>query len=110
MCASVRPHYFLTPRAGVTGNEINVVVFPFIISALTVTLFFGGWNAPFPWPWAVTLNLDPGGLGIGLLLLVAIVPLVLTLAFAAPIWMSVSVGNAFGAASPHPSTPSSSVR
>ena len=33
----------------------------FIISALTVTLFFGGWNAPFPWPWPVTLNLDPGG-------------------------------------------------
>ena len=25
----------------------------FIISALTVTLFFGGWNAPFPWPWPV---------------------------------------------------------
>ena len=25
----------------------------FIISALTVTLFFGGWNAPFPWPWPI---------------------------------------------------------
>ncbi len=25
----------------------------FVISALTVTLFFGGWNAPFPWPWPV---------------------------------------------------------
>ncbi len=59
----------------------------FIISALTVTLFFGGWNAPFTWPWEVTLALDPGGLGIGLLLGVAIVPLVLTLAFAAPIWL-----------------------
>ena len=59
----------------------------FIVSALMVTLFFGGWNAPFPWPWAVTLSLDPGSLGIGLLLLVAIVPLVLTLLFAAPVWM-----------------------
>ncbi|MBA3236513.1 MAG: NADH-quinone oxidoreductase subunit H [Chloroflexi bacterium] len=59
----------------------------FIISALTVTLFFGGWNAPFTWPWEVTLALDPGGLGIGLLLGVAIIPLVLTLAFAAPIWL-----------------------
>ena len=59
----------------------------FIIAALTVTLFFGGWNAPFTWPWEVTLALDPGGLGIGLLLGVAIVPLVLTLAFAAPIWL-----------------------
>ena len=35
----------------------------FIISALTVTLFFGGWNAPFPWPWPIELSLDPGGLG-----------------------------------------------
>ena len=62
----------------------------FIISALTVTLFFGGWNAPFPWPWPISLSLDPGGLGIGLLLLVAIVPLVLTLVFAAPIWIASS--------------------
>jgi NADH-quinone oxidoreductase subunit H len=60
----------------------------FIISALTVTLFFGGWNAPFAWPWEVTLLLDPGQLGIGLLILVAVVPLILTIAFAAPIWMA----------------------
>ena len=57
----------------------------FIISALTVTLFFGGWNAPFPWPWPVTVGFDPGSLGIGLLILVAVVPLVLTLVFAAPV-------------------------
>jgi len=62
----------------------------FIISALTVTLFFGGWNAPFPWPWPIELSLDPGGLGIGLLLLVAIVPLVLTIAFAVPFWIASS--------------------
>jgi len=62
----------------------------FIISALTVTLFFGGWNAPFPWPWPVTLSLDPGGLGIGLLLLVAVVPLVLTIVFAVPFWIASS--------------------
>ena len=59
----------------------------FIISALLVTLFFGGWNAPFPWPWPVTLNLNPGSLGIALLILVAVVPVILTLVFAAPIWM-----------------------
>jgi NADH-quinone oxidoreductase subunit H len=59
----------------------------FIISALLVTLYLGGWNAPFPWPWPVTLSLNPGQLGIGLLILVAVVPLILTLAFAAPIWM-----------------------
>src|SRR5207344_2230792 len=59
----------------------------FIISALTVTLFLGAWNAPFPWPWPVDLALDPGSLGIGLLILFAVVPLILTLAFAAPIWI-----------------------
>ena len=42
----------------------------FIISALTVTLFFGGWNAPFPWPWPIPVDLDPGSLGVGLLILV----------------------------------------
>ncbi len=62
----------------------------FIISALTVTLFFGGWNAPFPWPWPIELSLDPGGLGIGLLLLIAIVPVVLTLLFAVPFWIASS--------------------
>jgi NADH-quinone oxidoreductase subunit H len=60
----------------------------FIISALTVTLFFGGWNAPFEWPWPVTLSFNPGDLGIGLLLAVAIVPVLLTLVFAAPIWIA----------------------
>jgi NADH-quinone oxidoreductase subunit H len=62
----------------------------FIVSALTVTLFFGGWQAPFPWPWPIELGLDPGSLGIGLLLLVTIVPVVLTLFFAAPIWIASS--------------------
>jgi NADH-quinone oxidoreductase subunit H len=62
----------------------------FIISALTVTLFFGGWNAPFPWPWPTELTFDPGSLGIGMLLGVAIIPVVLTLAFAAPIWIASS--------------------
>jgi NADH-quinone oxidoreductase subunit H len=61
----------------------------FIISALTVTLFLGGWNAPIAWPeqWAINLSLDPGSLGIGLLLIVLIVPLVLTLLFATPLWL-----------------------
>jgi NADH-quinone oxidoreductase subunit H len=62
----------------------------FILSALTVALFFGGWNAPIPWPWPITLNLDPGGLGIELLILVAIVPPILTLVFATPFWIASS--------------------
>ena len=62
----------------------------FIISALMVTLFFGGWNAPFPWPWPVELTLNPGALGIGLLLLATIIPLVLTVLFAVPFWLASS--------------------
>ena len=61
----------------------------FIISALTVTLFFGGWNAPIAWPaeWAINLAINPGSLGIALLLIVLIAPLVLTLVFATPLWL-----------------------
>jgi NADH-quinone oxidoreductase subunit H len=59
----------------------------FVVSALTVTLFFGGWNAPFPFP-AIELALDPASLGLGLLLLIAIVPVVGTLLFAAPFWIA----------------------
>ena len=59
----------------------------FIVSAMTVTLFLGGWNAPFDWPWPIALNLDPGSLGILLLILIAVVPVVATLAFAAPFWL-----------------------
>jgi NADH-quinone oxidoreductase subunit H len=61
----------------------------FVISALTVTLFFGGWNAPFPVP-DVNLALDPGSLGIGLLMLVAVGPVVGTLFFAALFWLASS--------------------
>ena len=58
----------------------------FIISALTVSLFLGGWNAPFPFP-EIHLSLDPASLGIGLLLLIAIVPVVGTVLFAVPFWL-----------------------
>jgi NADH-quinone oxidoreductase subunit H len=59
----------------------------FIVSALTVTLFFGGWNAPFNWPWPVTGALDPGSLGITLLVLLAVIPPIAILVLAAPFWM-----------------------
>jgi NADH-quinone oxidoreductase subunit H len=59
----------------------------FVVSALLVTLFFGGWQAPFDWPWPVG-HIDPGSLGIGLLILVAIVPVFGTLALAAPFWIA----------------------
>lgn len=62
----------------------------FIMSALTVTLYFGGWNAPFAWPFETGLSIDPSALGIGLLLLVAIAPVALTVVFAAPFWIASS--------------------
>src|SRR3989441_7186404 len=60
----------------------------FIVSALIVTLFFGGWTAPFDWPWPVNAAINPGSLGIGLLLAIAIVPVVGTLVLAAPFWIA----------------------
>ena len=60
----------------------------FVVSALFVTLFVGGWNAPFPWPWPITLNLDPGQLGIMLLLLIGVLPIIGTLVLAAPFYVA----------------------
>jgi NADH-quinone oxidoreductase subunit H len=59
----------------------------FIVSALTVTLFLGGWNAPFDWPLPITANIDIASLGISLLILIAVVPLLATLVLAAPFWL-----------------------
>jgi NADH-quinone oxidoreductase subunit H len=61
----------------------------FVISALIVTFFLGGWTAPVGWPWPVDLStLDPLGLGVGLLLLIAIGPVVATLICAVPFWLN----------------------
>ncbi len=59
----------------------------FIVSALFVTLFLGGWNAPFPWPWPIALSIDPASFNIGLLFILGLVPVVLTLLFAAPFYL-----------------------
>ena len=59
----------------------------FIVSALAVTLFFGGWAAPFQWPFPITVALDPGSLGIGLLALLLVVPPLAIVGLALPFWM-----------------------
>ena len=69
----------------------------FIMSALIVSLFFGGWTAPFDWPWPVHIELNPGGLGIGLLILLAVAPVVATLVLAAPFWVARSAMPAWQA-------------
>ena len=74
------------------AEYINV----FILSALTVVLFLGGWNAPIDIDailaavgvaTPVTIAFDPGSLGIGLLFAVALIPLLGTLVLAAPLYL-----------------------
>jgi NADH:ubiquinone oxidoreductase subunit H len=62
----------------------------FVVSAVMVVLFFGGWNAPFDWPFPVAVALDPAGLGLGLLFAGALVPVIGTLVLALPFWLGSS--------------------
>ncbi len=59
----------------------------FLLSGLTVVLFFGGWTAPLPWPWPVHLLVAPGALGLGLLAVIILVPIVGSILLALPFWM-----------------------
>jgi NADH-quinone oxidoreductase subunit H len=61
----------------------------FIVSGLTVALFFGGWNAPFAWPeaWAITPNPDLAGMGVGLLFLIGLLPPLAILVLALPFYL-----------------------
>src|SRR3954470_14980382 len=62
----------------------------FVVSGLIVTLFFGGWNAPFAWPeaWAIHLNINPGSMGLGLLFALLLIPPIVILALAAPFYVA----------------------
>ena len=59
----------------------------FVVSAVMVVLFFGGWNAPFDWPFPLAVALDPGSLGLGLLFGAALAPVIGTLVLALPFWL-----------------------
>jgi NADH-quinone oxidoreductase subunit H len=48
----------------------------FVVSAVMVVLFFGGWQPPVALPISLPLTLDPGSLGIGLLAILIVVPVV----------------------------------
>jgi len=69
----------------------------FVMSAMTVVLFFGGWNAPFDWPFPIELALDPGSLGLGLLFVVGLAPVLGTVLLALPFWLASSRISAFRA-------------
>jgi NADH-quinone oxidoreductase subunit H len=64
------------------AEYINV----FIVSALTVVLYLGGWTAPWTLP-HFALTIDLGALSGWLLAIVAIVPLLGTLVLAAPVYL-----------------------
>jgi len=64
------------------AEYINV----FIVSALTVVLYMGGWNAPFTLP-HFALAIDLGSFSGWLLAIVAVVPLLGTLVLAAPVYL-----------------------
>ena len=61
----------------------------FIVSGLTVALFFGGWNAPFAWPEALAITPQPdlAGMGVGLLAAIAIVPPIFILLLGLPFYL-----------------------
>jgi NADH-quinone oxidoreductase subunit H len=61
----------------------------FIVSGLTVALFFGGWNAPFAWPEALAITPSPdlAGMGVGLLAAIAIVPPIFIVLLGLPFYL-----------------------
>ena len=64
------------------AEYINV----FIVSALTVVLYLGGWTAPFTLP-HFALTIDLGSLSGWLLAIVLVVPVIATLVLAAPVYL-----------------------
>jgi NADH-quinone oxidoreductase subunit H len=64
------------------AEYINV----FIVSALTVVLYLGGWTAPWTLP-HVALTIDLGALSGWLLAIVLVVPVLATLVLAAPVYL-----------------------
>jgi NADH-quinone oxidoreductase subunit H len=59
----------------------------FIVSGLTVALFFGGWNAPFDWPFPIALSTDLAQFGLGLLAALAVVPVLAIVALGLPFYL-----------------------
>jgi NADH-quinone oxidoreductase subunit H len=61
----------------------------FIVSGLTVALFFGGWNAPLAWPEALAITPQPdlAGMGVGLLAAIAIVPPIFIVLLGLPFYL-----------------------
>jgi NADH-quinone oxidoreductase subunit H len=67
----------------------------FLLSALTVVLFLGGWQAPFDIGGALHQvgltfdpSLDPGSLGVGLILGLLVVPPLVIVGLALPVWLA----------------------
>ncbi len=46
----------------------------FVVSALAVVFFFGGWTAPLGWPWPIPTNLDLASLGLEWIPILLVIP------------------------------------
>jgi len=59
----------------------------FVVSALAVVFFFGGWTAPFGWPWPVAASLDVASLGLAWIPILLVIPLLGTALLACAVWI-----------------------
>ena len=59
----------------------------FVVSALTVIFFLGGWTAPFDWPWPVPPNVDLASLGLAWIPILVVVPVLGTALLTALVWI-----------------------
>jgi len=59
----------------------------FVVSALAVVFFFGGWTAPFGWPWPVAASLDFASLGLSWIPVLLVIPLLGTAVLACAVWI-----------------------
>ena len=59
----------------------------FLVSALAVIFFFGGWMAPFGWPWSLPTNLDFASLGLTWIPILLVIPPLGTAVLAFLVWI-----------------------
>jgi NADH-quinone oxidoreductase subunit H len=59
----------------------------FVVSALAVIFFFGGWMAPFGWPWPLPTNLDFASLGLTWIPILLVIPPLGTALLAFLVWV-----------------------
>jgi NADH-quinone oxidoreductase subunit H len=59
----------------------------FVVSALAVVFFFGGWTAPIGWPWPIGANLHLASLGLAWIPILLVVPPLAIAAVSFLVWV-----------------------